>query len=606
MASTYALPVDDAHNRAHSHSHSHLASSTIPQLSPHNSSDAANSAFSPTKSDSTLFTHQEVSRESSPNHQHHHYDHHRHQRPHSHDRSSQHKDVSHETRTFSTFPHEPQHNHTHSSSQSSTRSTFNMIKGRARGESDLGRPIASSGTPTARNGTATSDLPLSLSELLTALLIPLPYLLASAPLVSTHGHGPEAQLHSLSTHAFNQHEAGSHPSAILLQERGAHESLILQASALTSGTLLLVGVISKAVFATRTLDRRKSSSPFAQQINELMTVPSMHTMAVRVLSLGLPFYAAMQLGGLRVGLVMLMSIAANLTCADMPWTALWSSSMKELTSKRISVAVILISLLLDLCGWTFHASFSDIAMGYLALACSAVLLRGPLPTIAATMSTRKSPKPFSAVAITSPWNPSVASPMASSTIDRNATLLAGVVMSVITLGMYTLWSSIASVSGPAMLFKSLAVLAMSSAILFSDPASLRSRYKVGLGVACLVSASVAFLFSPELWPGTICNGGLSALSFIAVTYDTNGIEVQRLRAEHAHESTHDSHTHHHDHHKHEHSESHSTFTKFIIGFFRPGSLGYGILSEKDSRRIAYFTTYVAHTSPQTDGFIDKT
>jgi zinc transporter 5/7 len=123
---------------------------------------------------------------------------------------------------------------------------------------------------------------------------------------------------------------------------------------------------------------------------------------------------------------------------------------------------------------------------------------------------------------------------------------------------------------------------MASTIVFSQPSTLRSQGKSGLAIGCLTTASFSFLFSPSLLPGTIVNGGLSALSFLGVLYDTNGTLTQL--------HIHDDHDHAHNVHAHHRKEGrYSAFTKFVISFFEPDSLIYSILSEKDSRRIAYFT-----------------
>nr|POF13456.1 hypothetical protein CFP56_02479 [Quercus suber] len=589
MASAYALPVDDAHRHTHSYSHSHLASRSVSKFPSYNSSDATNSTFSVPRVDGNLFTHQEASRESSPNHHHQH-----HQSVRNHDRQSQDTHVSHESQTAPTFPRGTQHNHTHTTSESPIRLPFSIMKGRARGESDLGRPTASTHISAAQSTPATPTAWLTVREALTALLIPLPYLLASAAYASMHGHGTEIQLHPLPAYAPQQLDAGTHSSVMLPRPRVSHGPSLLEASALTSATLLLVGAISKSISAVRTLDRRKDPLRIPQRVNGLMTMSFARSAAVRALSLGLPFYAAMQLGGLRVGLVLLMSIAANLTCADLPLGKVSNDVKKELASRGISVAIFVVSMVLDLSGWTFHASFTDVALGYLALACSIILLHPPLPAVAIATTSRATSRPATALAVTSPWNSSATSPLVSSSRDQDITLLAGVVMSLVTLGMSILWSSRIFELGPAMVLSILAVLTMSGAILFSTPSSIRSKHKTGMAMACLLSASVAFLFSPELWPGTIFNGGLSALSFIGVLYDTNGVELPRSHDEHAHEHSIDHHTHNDHQHQHEHVESYSAFTKFMIGFCRPGSLAHGILCEKDSRRIAYFTTYVIH------------
>lgn len=469
--------------------------------------------------------------------------------------------------------------HTHSYSQGA-------MKGRMRGESDLGRPVSSC-TPARESILAASTAWFSLPEALTALLIPLPLLLASGAFASTHGHVTEEGF-DLPAYARMQHGAASHPSVMLPPRRTTHGPSLLETCALTSGTLLLVGIIAKIRSVERTLDRRKDLVNTSQQIKALMTASSAQTMAVRILSLGLPFYAAMQLGGLRVGIVLLASVAADLSGSAAHLRGSSSDWKQILTSRVASITVMIISMLSDFAGWTFHASILDVALGYLALTCSVFLLPPPLPTLAAVTSSRPGSKMASPTTATSPWRFSAVSPLISSIGDQNSTFVAGLTLSLFTAGASLIWSTSFPISSTALTFSALSIVTMTCAILFSNPPAIRSKHKAGMAVACLLSASVAFLFSPELWPGTICNGSLSALSFVGVLYDTT---TQDHHDEHVHEHAHNTHPRHdhHPHQHHEHAEAYSSFTKFVLGLCKPGSLAHGILCEKDSRRIAYFT-----------------
>ena len=146
-----------------------------------------------------------------------------------------------------------------------------------------------------------------------------------------------------------------------------------------------------------------------------------------------------------------------------------------------------------------------------------------------------------------------------------------------------------------MIFSTLSVAAMSAAMLFGKPATLRSEFPTGLGLGCLLTACCAFLYSPSLWPGTVCNGGLSALCFLGVLFDNNNTITEDHAPQHTHTRTaHASHNH--DHHHHDHGlahaspTTHSALTAILLNRCEPGSLLHQILSEEDSRRILYFTT----------------
>ena len=77
------------------------------------------------------------------------------------------------------------------------------------------------------------------------------------------------------------------------------------------------------------------------------------------------------------------------------------------------------------------------------------------------------------------------------------------------------------------------------------------------------------------------SAGMAAGSCVAGSL----LMVLREDDEHSHDHAHNANTHHHHH----ADGSYSWFTKQLMQRCEPGSLVYGILSEKDSRRIAYFT-----------------
>ena len=78
---------------------------------------------------------------------------------------------------FHSHDHQPEHQHIRSHSHSSMKKSSS----RARGESDLGRPAAHIGNTSSLGSVLALRISwLSLPEVLTSLLVPLPYLFASA------------------------------------------------------------------------------------------------------------------------------------------------------------------------------------------------------------------------------------------------------------------------------------------------------------------------------------------------------------------------------------------------------------------------------------------
>lgn len=574
MASGYALPTSTGSHHGYSHSYSGT------HLSPHKATSNAfpNSNGSVVKkavSNGSLFTHAESSRETSPI-----------------------SSPSIATNNFSPFDQNAfafqnnarSHNHIH------TKSWSPMKSSRARGESDLGRPAnskSSAYTPSLEAIPAASTSWFTLPEALTSLLIPMPYLLASVTYSSMSGLSSD-EFPPLAAYAetFSTDLAGSSDPVVTAWTNLAGA---VEACALASGTLVLAALAAKLTMSKRVLDRRKDLHAASLQPRVLLSLPFLYSMAMRALGLVLPFYAATQLGGMRVGLVLLVAVAANLTCSDMSmapavnqWRRLWSS-------KVATSVILLLSFISDELGLTIRTPLTNVLFGYVALAISVLVLQPPLPTLAATAAAGQSSKLPTPTSSSPPWSrnspmttESVASsPLICSPGDVNVTLVAGMLLACLTFLVSMLLPITYAIPASAIMLNFFTVTTMTAAIMYSEPSSLRGQGKAGLALGCLITASCSFMFSPSIWPGTVTNGGLSALSFLGVLYDTNGSQLRKRDHHDHHDHAHNAHTHHH---QHQHLEGgYSPFTKFIMARCKPGSLLYEILSEKDSRRIAYFT-----------------
>lgn len=572
MASGYALPPPKGNYHSQSHSYSGI------HLSP---GKAAANAFvngngnvsrSPVQN-GLLFTHAESSRETSPV-----------QFPDGVQSHTQHiHSLEPNVSAFQQNSLVSKHKHNHSEPS---------MRNRPRGESDLGRPAEhrSSGYQFSLESIpAASASWFSLPEALTSMLITFPYILASTAYSTMSGLSgsdfpPLPKYAPLSRLGLSETES--------LDPGIVRQHGFIDAGIIASGTLLVVGIFAKMQSSERAFDKDKEVTRTPVDIRTVLSRSYLKSMALRVLSLWLPLYASMLLGGSRTGLIVLVAITANLTCSDgakgpliEQWKHLWASKV------AISV-VILLSFMADEVGLTIQAPLSDLILGYLALAASVLVLPPPFPTLAVTSPSRPNSKRSSPVPTTDPWfrrgsgsiSPSAASPLICSAADVDMTLISGLILGLITVFASTLLSHSPSISTSSLILITLTLASMASAILFSQPPTLRNQSKAGLALGCLLTASSSFLFSPSLWPGTVCNGGLSALSFLGVLYDTH----KNCSGNDDHDHVHQIHTHHH-HHK---DSGPSAFSQFLLARCEPGSLGFGILNEKDSRRIAYFTTYV--------------
>jgi zinc transporter 5/7 len=296
-------------------------------------------------------------------------------------------------------------------------------------------------------------------------------------------------------------------------------------------------------------------------------------MVLRIFSLSLPVYASMQLGGTRVGLVMLIALALGLANNGRALPSVEALN-KIWSSKVATSAVVVLGFITDEAGFTIQNSLTGVVLGYLSLGISILILPPPLPSSARFSSSTSR------------------STLVRSASDVDLSLVAGALIAVATALAAWSTSSLDFLSPSSLLLAIMTVASMALAVIFSTPAELANQGGAGLALGCLTTASCSFLYSPSLWPGTVCNGGLSALAFLSVLYDNNTEKQHRHHHDHhGHDHTHNAHTHH----QHRTEGGYSALTKFILARCEPGSLVYSILAEKDSRRIAYFTMYVCHT-----------
>ena len=434
-------------------------------------------------------------------------------------------------------------------------------------------------TPSLSEIPAASASWFSLPEALTALLVPLPYLLGSAAYSSNDGSASGDGFPPLSAYAKLQQSVLTSTSD-LPSRQVAKPSGFVEACQLASGTLLLVGILAKLRASERMIDRRKDSGS-SRHAHVALDLPTVQALLLRTLSVGLPFYAAMKLGGMRTGLVLLVAIAANLTCLDNALKPSMGQWIQQAKSKKLTLAAISLSAISDFAGLTIHTSFSDLLLGYLALAVTVVYLNPPLP-MASTYSSPTARVGSTGASRSLSWN---ASSLTCSKGDVNLTLISGGLLSLITIGSSVLLGRSPSLVPSSIGLSTLSIASATAANVLAQPAALRSSTKAGLGLGCFLTASCAFLFSPSLWPGTICNGGLSALAFAGVMFDTL---TASAHDDHSHDHTHNVKTHHHHH----DDTQYSPFTRLVLSKCEPGSLVHSIIIEKDSRRICYFTWYV--------------
>ncbi|KAF3051303.1 hypothetical protein E8E11_002658 [Didymella keratinophila] len=356
MASTYALPVDShthSHGRLHSQSHYFTAPSPNRKaLSPvdegnkptsghqHRRSDMSGQLYGAVRSPYVEYN------SNAPSHSH---------------------------------GHSHSHSHAHTNSNGSTHSLTSFTNSRPNGRLGLESPqTPRKNAAAAKYGMFSpvqesapvppSSSLLDLPEALTALLIPLPFLLASIAYPSA-----ARKLPATLSEALVENEPA------VAAETAANEAYLLNALFLTSATLLVVGLIGRVRSSLdQPLDRRKadSSRSVAAALSDVSTLKQITGNIAGVL---LPFFATMQIGGAKTALVLLTAIAAGLGATDhKPGKHThWDDMKRTLRTRRTTFAVLLIGTIVDVFAWGHPACA---LLGYGALFTSIFAAPLPLPT----------------------------------------------------------------------------------------------------------------------------------------------------------------------------------------------------------------------------------
>lgn len=628
MASSYALPPEQGKNHRHAHSHSHAAShkhsgTPASQLYNHGHSFSDVSLAPPsTSSPGEAGHHFRVGGHAGPGSSSSNgyagSSHLQHSRSGSNNSNGSaggrgsfnngllytHNETSKDTTPIPS-PSPPRHNHSHDdhhhphTNSFPFPSTLNM-KSRPRGESDLGRPAQTYHSQHSDGPAAASASLFSLpQDMVACVLLPLPYLLAAAAFqpieVGQHANGqPRSALEKLQKAVLENDDE----SLTRSPSDNSSQSRFVQACILTAGTLLLVGALAKIGITRRLLDRRKDriEQAYQQSLAEVFTPSSAKSAALRILAVGLPFYASVQLAGTRLGQLLLVAFATGLIRREGA-----GSNLAQVAGSRLAtLAAVLLLTFTDFLGWSSSTLTSNLLLGYLAFAASVVLVPPPLPVFGARPSLSSSSVAPQSLQDSRPGLPrrtstslynAAVSPLISSSDDVNLTLISGLLSLIIGLVASPAFSISVSTSLTHLLYGAPAIAAAVAGVVLIRPIPsilpTTSALVAGSGLVVIFT----IFTSPSVWPGTISNLVLVVLTLFGVWYDT----ILASSAGHSHHHDHSSHNHPTHAHSHGHHSSpakegeHSAVTAMILQRCQPGSLIHGIVSEKDSRRIAYFT-----------------
>ena len=428
-------------------------------------------------------------------------------------------------------------------------------------------------------------------EALTALLIPLPYLFASLAYPSIIAQTRRLPS-TLTSGGDKLLEAVKEQPETFNFDAIPNGSRLLHACTLSSATLILVGIISKIRSSPdQPLDRRKSLGEINKSsgtLNTLLGARSIWRVFCNIVSVVLPFYATMQLGGPRTALVLLVAVAAGLGGLDhkLGKHTIWDDTRRTLRTRKMTCTTMLLALCLDVFN---SADASRTLIGYLTLAISVLAMPPPLPAAGWSLVTGlKSQHELWGTQGSGRLSlPKPSSPLIHTSEDTILTLGSGVLLLMLTAVCSIFSSTFPSTSHHAIIFSTLSVASATALIYFSSPAALRTQKKFGLALGCILVATSAGWERRASWQASILFSLTSALVFGAITLDSKSSAIPHT---HSHSHSHSGHKHSHTHHDHDHHlhGNHSRLSAFLIARCTPGSILHSILIEKDSRRIAYF------------------
>lgn len=403
------------------------------------------------------------------------------------------------------------------------------------------------------------SLPL---ELLTAILIPLPYLVRSfsRPLSVADTDSK----HSVSAEALGELEQVA-PTAFPVT---IPNSSLFEACALASCTLILLGALGCFMIRNEKQGRRRSSSTTAKiaasplPTARIFTWTYLKSLFIRIAATTLPFVAAAEIGGVRTGIFLLAGVADGLVAPDVTANVPPRSKWQKIRhSHKWICGIFLASLVSDFFMVPYGENRLAIVRGYAALVKSTIFLRSPLPATVGLQSSRPN------------------SPLISSIQEATTTLIAGLILGAMTLMTASVLTTVPALDLHSTTSHFLVVGATAVVFLFSTPVLLRSSSKAGLAFGLGILMLHGSIVDGVLGKDTACLILLTVLVYLAVRLDSRVQARPRPATSHLmrkaalRDAPH---------------VTGSRFTTFWLEQTEGWPLLHSILSNQDSRRIAYF------------------
>lgn len=330
----------------------------------------------------------------------------------------------------------------------------------------------------------------------------------------------------------------------------------------------------------------------------------------RMLSVGLPFYASLQLGDGRSGLSILIACAGGLFSPNVPKEDLtrlggWK---RLITARKWTLMTLILGVILDVFGFTSREGSTALALGYVALALSFFALPPPFSQTSPKSSGINASRPTSATSTSAvpatPWEHTLSatvspswlaqqSPLISTIQDTNLTLVTSA-LSFIVAVFTSIFSSSAIHFENSLQWAwfALAIAGGACSLVFAQPTALNRNPKLGFLIGSALYLFISNVYSSS-W--TLC-----AFQAMLVGLSYFGVQIDRRTNNFSGLSKHNHHHHVQDQHSSHRELKPSKLTTILLNLSQRWPLLHSILIEKDSRRIFYFMMYAQRPMVHSD------
>jgi solute carrier family 30 (zinc transporter), member 5/7 len=353
------------------------------------------------------------------------------------------------------------------------------------------------------------------------------------------------------------------------------DAVLWRTTALVAATLLIVGVWS--------VTRRRKAGQANPDMSQLQFVgwdfETGKAALTNVLSLGLPIYAAMKVGGVMVALSLALTYSTGLPTIFEEREIQANQSRDRIGQKKATLVILAVFVITCVLQLDVPSDVTPMK-GYAALAVSIFLLRPPFAkaydaTQVASRQNDDSSLTFTGLIqslLDQQASAVLPGPLNSTPADIRLTLLSGASLAAVSLiwGTFNRSSSLFGMVDIIYLIGTASSFA--AGLVISSPMSLRTRQKKGFIVTCAML--VFFGALPHAESSRIdylVRAIFGGLSYFASVFDDSKLYMLETNERNGHSN-----------------DESSRFTRFLLQRGESFPVLYSILSERDSRRIFYF------------------